>query len=359
MDRAGLGLPDIKSLPVNAWLEGERKPTIKQLQDFAQKVHVPYGYLFLPEPPEEDQPIPFFRSNDTNQSGISLNVRDTIHDMQQRQDWLRSYLLRDNYDPLPFVGKYSVEHEKDEIVADIRDTLGLETDWANECRIWEEALKVLTEKIEEKRIIVAFNGVVGFNNNRPLEVNECRGFVLVDDMAPVMFINNKDAKSAQLFTIVHELAHIWLGKSAGFDFRGMLPADDPVEKLCDTVAAEFLVPEDDILEAWAETASIRTLSKRFKVSPIVIGRRLLDTGLYSRDQFFAFYNDYIRDYHERSVATKSDGGDFYATARKKVSPTFARFVNQAVKTGDLLYRDAYRLTGLKGRTFETFMQEHL
>ncbi len=55
-----------------------------------------------------------------------------------------------------------------------------------------------------------------------------------------MFINNSDGKAAQMFTISHELAHIWTGHSAGFDFRELLPANDPVELLCDKVAAEFL-----------------------------------------------------------------------------------------------------------------------
>jgi len=359
MNRGGVGLPDFKTLPVERWMTGERQPTVKQLQDFARKVHVPYGFLFLPEPPQEEQPIPFFRSIGAEREGISINVRDTIQQMQQRQDWLSSYLRRENYDSLPFVGAFNQHHGKDAIIASIQKSLGLTENWANECPNWEEALKFLTQKIEDRRIIVVFNGVVGNNTHRPLDVHECRGFVLVNEMAPLLFVNNKDAKSAQLFTIVHELAHIWLGESAGFDFRGMLPADDPVEKLCDSIAAEFLVSEVSLREAWEQTHSIKTLSRKFKVSPIVIGRRLMDIGLYSRDQFFTFYNNYMRDFEDRNNTPESGGGNFYATARMRISPTFARYINQAVKTGNLLYRDAYRLTGLKSKTFERFMQDYL
>lgn len=92
--------------------------------------------------------------------------------------------------------------------------------------------------IEDKGIITVFNGIVENNTSRPIPVDECRGFVW-DEMAPFMFINNADWKSAQMFTIVHELAHIWTGHSAGFDFRKLQPADDPIEILCDKVAAEF------------------------------------------------------------------------------------------------------------------------
>lgn len=94
-----------------------------------------------------------------------------------------------------------------------------------------------------RALLPFFNGVVENNSHRKISVYECRGFVLVDEMAPFMFINNADWKSAQMFSIVHELAHIWTGHSAGFDFRRLQPADDPIEKLCDQIAAEFLVPE--------------------------------------------------------------------------------------------------------------------
>jgi Zn-dependent peptidase ImmA (M78 family) len=106
-------------------------------------------------------------------------------------------------------------------------------------KTWQEAQDHLIKHVEDKGIITVFNGVVENNTSRPIPVDECRGFVLVDEIAPFMFINNADYKSAQMFTIVHELAHIWTGHSAGFDFRKLQPADDPIEVLCDKVAAEF------------------------------------------------------------------------------------------------------------------------
>ena len=225
---------------VKKWLEGEKKPTVKQLEDFSKKVHLPFGYLFLPEPPKEKLPIPFFRTNNTQATHVSVNVYDTILLMQQRQDWLRDYLKENEFDVLPFVSKFLNRTNVQEIVNDIRKTLGLNENWASSFRTWQEAQDHLILHIEDKGIITVFNGVVENNGHRKIPVDECRGFVLVDDMAPFMFINNSDCKSAQMFTIVHELAHIWTGHSAGFDFRKLQPADDPIELLCDKVAAEFL-----------------------------------------------------------------------------------------------------------------------
>jgi Zn-dependent peptidase ImmA (M78 family) len=358
--RAGYELHEfIAKLPkVQEWIDGTKKPTVKQLEGFSKKVHLPFGYLFLPEPPKENLPIPFFRTNNTQATQVSVNVYDTILLMQQRQDWLRDYLKESEFDELPFVSKFINRNNVQEIVADIRKTLELPENWANNFGTWQDAQDHLVLHIEDKGIITVFNGVVENNGHRKIPVDECRGFVLVDDMAPFMFINNADYKSAQMFTIVHELAHIWTGHSAGFDFRKLQPADDPIELLCDKVAAEFLVPENSFNEVWRNNPNIKYASRYFKESEIVIARRALDTGKISKKQFFVFYDEYSNREFARKE-NQSDGGNFYATTRKRLSITFASHINNAVKSGKLLYRDAYKLTSLKGDTFQTFFAEHM
>jgi len=359
IDRAGYELQTfIKKFPeVQPWLEGEKKPTVKQLEDFSKKVYLPFGYLFLPEPPREQLPIPFFRSNGNRTEKVSINVYDTILLMEQRQDWLRNYLKDNDFKPLEFVGKYRNSTNIKAIAEDIRNTLNLDENWASQFRTWQEAKDHLVLHIEDKGIITVFNGIVENNGHRKIPVDECRGFVLVDEMAPFMFINNADWKSAQMFTIVHELAHIWIGHSAGFDLIKLLPADDQIEKLCDQIAAEFLVPERSFNEFWDIYPTISIASRFFKVSEIVIARRALDTGKFSKRQFFAFYEKYSnREFAKKE--NKSSGGDFYATTKKRLSLTFASHINNAVKSGNLLYRDAYKLTSLKGDTFQLFFSRH-
>src|SRR5690606_4678348 len=130
--------------------------------------------------------------------------------------------------------------------------------------------------------------------------------------------------------LIHELAHVWLGESAGFDNKQLLPADDPTEILCDKVAAEFLVPEIFFREKWKSSQNIKYLSRVFKVSPIVIARRALDLGLMTKPTFFKFYDDYISEYKDKKEKQTS-GGNFYATAKKRISLRFASYVNNAVK----------------------------
>ncbi len=124
------------------------------------------------------------------------------------------------------------------------------------------------------------------------------------------------------------------------------------------VAAEFLVPKDSILRLWNEKPSIDFAKRYFKVSPIVIARRLLDLKLIDKKHFFEFYNEYMK-----AIQSKKDNQTgvviLYATSRKRISVSFATYVNQAVKQNKLLYRDAYKITGLKGDTFQTFVNQHL
>lgn len=344
---------------VESWTKGEKFPTVKQLENFTHKVHVPFGYMFLQAPPKESLPLPFFRTNisHTDNVQVSLNVFHTIQIIQDRQNWLTEYLDELGFPNLEFVGKYNLNNNYFEIVNDIRNKLNLELGWAKNYKNWEEALDHLTNKIEEIGIIITFNGVVGTNTRRVIDVNECRGFVLVNEKAPFLFVNSTDAKAAQMFTIIHELAHVWLGKSAGFDNAKLQPANNPLEILCDKIAAEFLVPEIYFLEKWKTSQDFTYLSKIFKVSPIVISRRALDLQLIKFQEFISFYNNYMAEFKLKKNKQKS-GGDFYATTKKRTSLRFAAFVNNAVKDNKLLYRDAYKLTNMKGETYNKFINEY-
>lgn len=358
--RAGYELTDFTSKfpKVIDWLEKRKKPTLKQLEEFSHKVHLPFGYLFLENPPVESLSFPFFRTGKSQNANVSLNLYDTIQLMQRRQDWLVDYLIENEFESLDFVGRFENNENCQEIVADMRRVLNLSENWAASQKNWTEALNHLSRVVEEAGVIMVFNSVVENSNKRNIAVDECRGFILVDKYAPFMFINAADGKAAQMFTIAHELAHIWIGKSAGFDNDKLLPANDPVELLCDQIAAEFLVPKATFLDLWMKNQNISGLARYFKISPIVLARRALDLRKISKAEFFSFYSDYITDVKLKKDNTPP-GGDFYATQNKRISIRFAAHVNQAVKEKQLLYRDAYKLTGLKGDTYQTYINKNL
>jgi len=358
VERAGFDVGDFseKFPHLSAWLSGKKKPTLKQLKTFSQKVHIPFGYLLLGEPIVEQFPIPFFRTLQDGSNKLSLNVYDTILILQKRQNWISGYLQENEYEQLSFVGKFSQTNNIQEIVDDIRKTLNLEDNWASRLSSWTIAKDFLTERIEDIGIFTVFSSIVGSNTHRKIKVEECRGFVLVDKYAPFMFINSADSIAAQIFTLAHELAHIWLGKNAGFDLRQLLPASDPTEIFCDKIAAEFLVPQVLLSEAIQKTHNIEELAKQFKVSQLVIARRLLDLKKITRDNFINFYEKY-RQHEFEKKENKGTGGYFYKTEKKRLGIRFANFIYQAVQENKLLVRDAYRLTDLSGNTFHKFMKE--
>jgi len=283
----------------------------------------------------------------------SLDLIDTLKSMRLRQQWMREFLTSEGAEPISFVGRARRDMPISDIVEILRDALGLTVDWAADVPNWESSLHKLVTAAEQAGILVVVNGIVGFNSHRPLDPEEFRGFALVDNYAPLIFINGKDSKAAQMFTIAHELAHIVLQQSAIFDLRNMQASEEPTEQLCNQVAAEFLVPSERLRKYFNVTVPFHILARRFKVSELVIARRALDLGLIKRVQFFEFY----KAYRGREIAgRKESGGNFLSTARYRIGLPFSRAIIQAVREGTTLYSEAYRLTGLKGETFEKYAE---
>lgn len=339
------------------WERGEAQPTMKQLEDFAKATYAPFGYFFLPEPPEEHIPIPDLRTIRNQEiSRPSPDLLDTIHAMQRRQGWLREELIECEAEPLDFVGSARTADDPEAVGREMRRLVGLEDSWAEAVRTWREAVGELRRSIEQLGVMAVINGVVGNNTHRKLDVEEFRGFALSDEYAPLVFVNGADAKSAQMFTLVHELAHIWLGQSALINTGLTSRPSHNVESWCDQAAAEFLVPAQELKACWREVrhdeTPFETLARRFKVSPIMAGRRAMDLRLVSRETFFTFYEEYIET--ERGQRPDSGGGDFYSNQNTRVGERFALLVIRAAKGGRVSFKEAYDLTGLRGGAFQEY-----
>ncbi len=340
------------------WERGEKQPTLKQLETFAKATHTPIGYFFMPEPPVERLPIQDFRTVREGSSRPSADLLDTIYAMQRRQDWLRDERRESEGEPLDFVGSARLADEPEAAGREMRRFIGLDDGWASEVKTWTEAVGELRRRIERLGVIAVINGVVGNNTSRKLDVQEFRGFALTDPYAPLIFVNGADAKSAQMFTLAHELAHVWLGREGeGISgFEGIFPGNQRVEKFCDRAAAEFLVPAAELRRVWPgikqERDVFERLARQFKVSPVVAGRRAVDLRLVGRDVFFNFYNDYTQ--RERDKAKTTSGGDFYNTQNTRLGATFALSVMRAALEGRLSFKEAYDLTGLRGGAFQEY-----
>lgn len=345
---------------IDRWLRGEVQPTLKQLHDFAHATATPFGYLFLPEPPEEALPIPDFRTLSAEAiRRPSADLIETLQTMERRRDWLREILIEEDAEPLAFVGSARLSDPPESVGREMRRMVGLEDGWANTVRTWTEAVSELRRAMEALGVVAVINGVVGNNTHRTLDVEEFRGFALCDAYAPVIFVNGADYKSAQMFTLAHELAHLWVGREGLSGFEGIIAGGSDVEKFCDAAAAEFLVPARALRALWPGVARdpqpFQAVARHFKVSPIVAARRAADLKLIGRDHFFRFYREYTAEERDKKSAGKG-GGDFYNNQNTRVGERFTLEVVRAAKEGRIPFREAYSLTGLYGTAFKNYVQ---
>lgn len=348
---------------LGAWERGDVRPTIKQLEEFAQKTYTPLGYLFLSTPPEEELPVPDFRTmGDSSVTRPSPNLLDTVFLCEQRQEWYHNYARHNQAELLEFVGSASVDTPVVVVAQAMREKL----DFGLAARVghgsWSDSLRSLIGAAETAGVLVMVSGIVGSNTHRKLDPEEFRGFSLVDTLAPLIFINGADTKAAQIFTLAHELAHVWMGQSAVDKPDLHSDTENSVERRCNEIAAEFLVPLDSLpqrLEGPTLTADLDRLARKYRVSTLVVLRRLYDAGFFDWSNFRAAYVAELKRVIALSEQSGAGGGNFYNTQPYRVSRRFARAVIADTLEGDTLHRDAFRLLGIrKPSTFVEF-GEHL
>lgn len=357
-ERAGFHLGELADrFPrLAAWEGGKERPTLKQVERFAKATRTPVGYLFLPEPPVEHIPIPDFRaSSNKHREHPSPDLLDMIYVCQQRQEWYRDFARSTGEQPLPFVGSARVTDDIVKVAAKIRQALRFDLEERRRMPTWTDALRRFIGQADELGVLVMCSGVVLNNNRRHLDPDEFRGFAMADELAPLVFINGADTKAAQMFTLAHELPHVWLAESAVSDVQACLTPEHDVERWCNQVAAELLVPLAVLRDEYQKGAELRAevdrLARRFKVSTLVILRRIHDAGGLAREQFWLAYENELE--RLRSMP-KGKGGDFYLTQAARVSRRFARAIVVSTLEGQTLYRDAFRMLGFS--KLETFRE---
>ena len=333
------------------WLSGEAMPTLKQLEDFARLSHTAIGYFFLPAPPVLALPVPDFRTlRDEVLAEPSSDLLDTLYLCQQRQDWYRDHARMHGLPALPFVGSASVQETPEAVAQRLREVLGLSAEARRQQPTWSEALRQLIAKADDAGVMVMVSSVVGSNSHRKLDVGEFRGFALADSLAPLVFLNGADSKAAQMFTLAHELAHLWLGASGVSDAQAGQVPEQHTERWCNQVAAELLMPMAELQAAYQPHApipdEIQRLAREFKVSTLVALRRLFDAGYITQTALWQHY----REEQERLRALKErsgGGGDFYRSLGARTSKRFSRAIVASTLEGLTSFPDAFRMLGMR------------
>lgn len=352
---------------LNKWQNGEKTPTFNQVEEMSRKINIPFGYFFLDKPPVEECPIVDYRTvKSISIPEPSRNLLETLDLMTDIQDWMVNYVIENGQDELSYVGSASNNETIDDIVNAIRKTIGLEKTWYRSSSTAADSFRFLKGLMENSGVLVMMNGIVGNNTRRKLNVEEFRAFTLVNQYVPLIFINTCDSDTGKLFSLVHELAHVWVGVDSFYNEQiSGGAAESDIEQLCNAVAAELLVPTDLFLTSWKQAEGtdiekVESLAKLFKCSRYVVVRKALDQNKINQKRYgeiAAIFTEQYRKWKEDQNENKSPGGDFYRTLGSRLDHRLVMALANSAKEGRTQYTEVYRLTNTNRKTFSKLLCE--
>lgn len=348
--KLGLSGPDrLKALE-----SGDRDPSRRQLTNMSEKYRRPLLTFYLPSRPRESDRGQDFRTLPEGQEAGSEALLDALlRDVHARQGLVRAALEEAEEDvPLPFVGSASMGDGVDSLVNFMRSILGFSTKNFRNQNTIDDAFAVLRAATEKVGVFVLLMGNLG-THHTDIDARIFRGFALADDVAPFIVINEKDSRAAWSFTLLHELAHVFLGQTGISGYDG----EAEVEKFCDTVAARFLldpaelgaisVQEAASLEELAEQINIfaghRNLSRKM-VAYNLLRSNLINSKVY-RNLSESFDADRLSQKIDRPKRKGSP--DYYVIRRHRVGPGLVSVVKRLVSGGALTTTKAGRVLGVK------------
>ena len=344
---------------IKKWLKGEDFPSYNQALKLAKVLGIPFGYLFLDELPEEKLSIPDLRTK-KDRKPLSDSFKEVLKDALSKVNWLRELRKKEGKAPLEFVGRFNIKEAPSvrEVAEDIKISLGIEK-FGTEFRKKDDFLNYLVDRTERSGIIVLRNSVVKNNTQKPLDPDEFRGFAIADKFAPLVFINSSDEISAQIFTLFHEIAHIWLGESGVSDLENV--EVNKLESFCNSIAAELLLPEEKFKKLWLEfEGNINEISNKSKASSFVVLIRARSLNFIGKETFENFYNSFKAEYlkllENRKKKAKKGGGDFYRNLMIRNSKTFVQEVIHNLYAGRIFYKEAADLLNIKLSTLDTLVE---
>lgn len=348
----------VKVEKIIEWENGESKPTVNQAIKLAKSYQRPFAVLFLPEPPTDFQPLQDFRKSGSKD--LSTAVTFIIREIQKKQSWI-SQEHQENEEPqLPFVGKYSLKDDPKIVAEDILRTLEINPSNYGDIN----PLKQWIDKAESNGIFVSRTSFI--HTRLKLDKEELQGFAIADPFAPFIFINSADWGAPQLFTLVHELAHIWIAKTGisnnvDIEVKGKL---HPVELYCNEVAANALLPEKEILRISADSFSnsrqIFRIAKVFGVSTFALIYRALKLDRINLKQYRVLKKeatDHFNEFLVKEEAKKAKqklkpgGPSPYLLKLNRNSRLFTQIVLDGFKGGRIEPNLASNLLSTKSNKF--------
>lgn len=339
---------------LNEWKNEQKKPTYNKVLEISRSTGIPLGYFFLETPPKEDLSFVNYRTiNSTELKTPSRELKTIMLDMELIQDWIRNQLISDGESKNLYVNSLK-SNDITALAQKVRKELNIKTDWFKYLRTSDEPFKMFRTAISDSGVVVMSNGIVRNNTSKLLSIDEFRAFALIDDYAPLIFINTNDSANGKLFSLLHEYVHIGLGENSIYNDRCSCSFDvKTTETICNKVSAEILVPQEIFIKQWTAQNSqeideiIKNLSKFFKCGTTVIARKALENNYIDSKTYYSIAQNAVSNYKKN----KSGGGSFYRGLNAKIDSNFLNLLFNKVEQGKTLYTEAFRLTNTNRKTF--------
>ncbi|MDD3479519.1 MAG: XRE family transcriptional regulator [Paludibacteraceae bacterium] len=326
------------------WENGEDFPTIRQAQTLAKAYRRPFALFFLPDVPTDFQPLQDFRK--TGSKELSTSSIFIIREIQQKQAWISEVNEDNNENRVPFIGRFTIKDNPVLVAKDILATLNINPlNYKSNNPIIE-----WIDKAESNGIFISRTSFI--HSRLKLDSNEIQGFAIADDFAPFIFINSDDWNAPQLFTLVHELSHLWIAETGiSNDVEPSIKniGDyNPIELFCNEVAANALMPKEFIdsldSKAFDNAKEVFKNAKMIGVSSFALLVRALNLNIISLSAYKQLkqladieYNEFLKREEAKKIKQKEKekrgGPNYFLLQLNRNSRLFTQTVLDAFRGG--------------------------
>jgi len=355
----------IKSRTLQEIEDGRVDPSRPQLLRMAQVYRRSLLVFYLPAPPTKGDRGQDFRTVVAERAQSAEAAIDALlRDVRSRQSVVRSTLQDDDdIEPLGFVGSLGMDAGVAAVKQSIVTTIGFDLAEFRRQAGNELAFNKLRAKIESVGVFVMLIGNLG-SHHSAIPVEAFRGIAIADQIAPFIVINDQDARVAWSFTLLHELAHLWLGASGISDG----PSEMRIEQFCNEVAAEILVPRAELaavtlegLDEEGQVDAIQRLARQWRVSRPMIAYRLFKAGRISQGSWrmldVKFRELFVaeRQLEKAAAGEKKGAPSYYVVRRHKLGRAMLDFAARSLNAGTLSPVKAAQVLGVSPRSVFTLL----
>jgi Zn-dependent peptidase ImmA (M78 family) len=346
---------------------GAKEPTRPMILKMAKQYRRPLLTFYMSIPPRKGDRGQDFRTLPVGYSAADNALVDALlRDIKARQGIVRATLLdEEEAEPLSFVGSAKISDGVPALVTSIQKKLGIDREDFRGKSSPHNAFNLLRERTELTGVFVLLISNLG-SHHTTIELDYFRGFTLADDIAPFIIINDQDAHSAWSFTLIHELVHLWLGQTAISGAR----SESKIERFCDDVAGEFLLPNDEIdkfgIDNTADFETILTQISRYadsrNVSSSMVAYKLFRRGVIERDMWArlsgAFRKLWLANRSRQRMERREKnekGPNYFVVRQHRVGKALISFVDRMMTSGAITTSKAGKVLGVKGQNVQTLV----